>query len=240
MAFKLPRLQIRNPIVDSVGRATAYFHRFLNVDLIPLIEAQEANQDELIQDIQELQQDQAEQLELIQQALAAANIALETAGAAQEAAAGAQNTADDAGGTAVSGSAFDNDMDIPVSGTAWVQGPQVDLTGVVAGTLTIQGSGPQKQTSTMIANNVSLSGEWRVVEIDGMTETTVFTGNFVVQGASTLNPTIILANQSSGSAQSFSDARTSTGAISYRMDIRRVSGAQVSNIYGFIFARRTT
>ena len=125
-AFRLPRLKANLAIVSSRGTPLDYFLRFWNIDVAPKIEQQEANQTETIDAIQEI-------ITQIQANMVATQ-------AAQQAANEAQATADAAapGGTK---SGASTDPSVVVEQGVWAEGPRVDLTGVSAGILTIQGSG---------------------------------------------------------------------------------------------------
>jgi hypothetical protein len=157
---------------------------------------------------------------------------------AQAAANAAQTTADEAvGAGTVSDSATDPAVDVAADGL-WVAGPQVDLTSVAAGTLTLTGTGPQQDDNVLLATSPGTTfGEFRVVEIEGMTETTLFTGTF----KAVLSPSVPnagITNLSSEDVADFSAARTSTGAISYRLDVRQTTGPAILDLSLYIFARR--
>lgn len=215
--FRLPRLKANLAIVNSKGNPLDYFLRFWNIEVAPRIEQQEAGQDQLIQQIQDLQAQQAAQLDLINQALELAGIALETAG-----------------GNAGSSSSVND-----ITDAAWTEGPQVDLTGVVPGDLTVQGTGLQVVMGVTDQNFApQVGGEIRVVEIDGVTET-------VVGG-----PWVFLANKNDASSKTFtimngvpsdfSIALTTTGDLSYRLDARMNSFFAMNDVKFYIFVRRVS
>lgn len=155
--------------------------------------------------------------------------------AAQQAANNAQAAADGSG--AVSGSNTNPAVNLFADGI-WIEGPQVDFTGVIAGTLTISGTGPQQDADVSITGPSNFAGEYRVVEIDGVTETVVFAPSpFVVSNFG--EGGCVVGNESASAVQAFSAARTSTGAISYRLDARKVSGDEVNSLLLYLFARRT-
>jgi hypothetical protein len=81
---------------------------------------------------------------------------------------------DAAAGTAVSGQAAATLL--TVDSAAWVAGPLVALAGVTAPMthLTLTGSGPQSGASS----GGPMDGEYRIQEIVGASEATVFTGHF--------------------------------------------------------------
>lgn len=217
VAFRLPRLQYRLAIVDESGRPTSTFTDFINVQFAGKIEAQENSQAAVLAELQQVVSD-------MQATMQAVQIAQETANNAP-------------GGAGVSGSASSPSINIPV-GTAWQAGPQVDLTGVAAGTLTITGSGPLQDDDV----NLSASGNtigfynWRVVEIDGVIETVVFTGDFTARQTATGEIASII-NKSLTAVSSFTLARTNTGSISYRIDAQS-STIALNDLSLYIFARR--
>lgn len=227
--FRLPKLKTLDRIVDALGRPSISFVKFLNTDFAGAIERQEAKQ--LVTDERQDETDSAlaAALAALQAAFAAIQAVSAVAQAAQQAANEAQSTAD--GGTTTSGSASGS-----VAGgvSGWQQGPQVDLTAAVVGDLQITGSGPQQDGS--VSSPDTISGEWRIVEIDGMTETTVFVGSYTIYAGS---PATVL-NDSAAAVAAFSLARTNTGAISYRIDAQRTdAGPDIDITLGlYIFSRR--
>ena len=107
--------------------------------------------------------------------------------------------------------------------------------------LTINGTGPQQTDAVLIAGAPGpITGEFRVVEIVGASDTTVFTGLFNVAPASfDAGEPPVVTNRSVSDVSAFSSARTSTGSVSYRLDVRRTSGgALVSDLSLYLFARR--
>lgn len=219
MVFKIPRPVWTQAIVDKAGLATKAFSRRIE-EAFGKIETQETSQDAALVLIQQVQADQAAQLALLQATQQQAN-------AAQQTANDAQATADAAGGgTARSGSASFTDT---ISGAAWVIGPTINLTGVVAGNLTITGTAP---TSGALISGNFVAGEYRVVEMAG--GTTLFTGSM------TINDTGVTDN-SVAAVAAFTVAEITTGAVSYRIDIRR-SGGTVggeADVSMYFYARRS-
>lgn len=214
----LPRLSAQQPIAVAGGKPSSLFLRFMEATRT----AQEATD-----------ATQSENIAAIQQILAGLQAATQGTQAAQAAANVAQATADEAvGGGAVSGSA--SDPSVNLSGTAWVNGPQVDLTGVVAGNLTISGTGPVQDADVSVTGG-TFYGEFRVVRIVGASEDAVFFGNMTL--LSTTAPATVI-NTSNYDAQEFVLAEPSTGDVSYRLDARRVSGGTASNLALYIYARR--
>lgn len=224
MAFKLPRLKANLAIVSGQGKPLDYFLRFWNIDVAPVIERQESSQADSIAAIQE-----------IVSQLQANSVATQ---AAQQAANDAQATADAAtAGNTRSGAA--TNPSVFVSTGVWAEGPRVDLTGVVAGLLTISGSGPQQDGDvTMSGGKGTATFNFRIVEIIGMSETTVFTGSFT--GTNTgfgLEP-VTISNTSAGSVSTFSSSRTSTGDVSYRIDAISPGSRGLSDLLLYLFVRR--
>jgi hypothetical protein len=205
-------------IVDSQGRPTSTFTDFFNVQFAEKIEKQENAQGEVISDIQEL-------VSALQAAVQATQVAQETA-----------NNASSGGGA--SGSATNPAVDLLV-GAGWVAGPQVDLTGVVAGNLSIVGSGPIQDEDVMMVAVGKATGNynWRVVEIEGASETVVFSGTFLASQFST-GSVASITNQSTVDAANASIPRTSVGDISYRIDAE-ASTIDLSDLSLYLFVRRS-
>lgn len=221
--FKLPRLKSNLAIVNKDGKPEDYFLRLFNVDFAQRLEANENNQAMLIAQIQDIQAQQAEQLVLINQALELAGLALETA---------------DGGGPNKSGS---NTGTFALSGTASVPATTVALAGVVAGNLTIPGTGPSQivGTTAMTGGNY-VEAEYDVVEVVSGVDTVVFTGTFNVTDVTGDEPYQIfqVSHTSAAAVAAFTSARTSTGTMDYRLDVRRVSGASMTGMRFYLFVRR--
>lgn len=219
MVFKIPRPIWTQAIVDKAGLATKAFSRRIE-EALGKLETQETSQDATLVLVQQVQAQQAEQLALILSAQATASAAAQTANTALNQA--------DAGpsGTATSGSASDSQ---PISGASWVTGPVVNLTGVVAGTLTITGTGP---TGGISDDDRAFSGQYRVVELAG--GTTVFTGDMGISQYG-------VADNSASSVAAFTLSESTTGAVSYRMDVRRSGGPSGTSgtVDFYFYARRS-
>lgn len=223
--FKLPAIQQGVPIVDpATGMMTAYFSDWLNRVLVQ-VTTQINSINTVVTSLQ------AQQAQLVAQGQA-------TNTAAQQAAA-AQATAD-AGTPTGAKSGMATADPVNASGSGWVNGPQVDLTGVAAGNLTIPSSGPNQTNNTGI-NALSgilgqFTGNWRIQEIVGFVETTVFSGtynaerdrddqgieNILYNLTDTNTPVIPL---------------TSTGAVSYRLDIN-APGFDLTAVQLYLYVRR--
>lgn len=227
MALKLPILNQSIAIVDPrTGYPTPAFVRYWNVDFIGAIESS-------VNDLIDVQTDLSAAIEQIRDVL-------EIAQNAQETANNAQTDADSAGGgTARSGSASDPAVTLPVG--VWVNGPQVDLTGVAAGTLTIPGSGPlQDDDVTLVgASGDLVSFEFRIVEVILGVDEVLFTGTATAykekSGGGSMTT---IANGSSTDISAFSSARASTGDVSYRIDARCATRS-ITSLLLYVFARRS-
>lgn len=223
MPFKLPRLQARLPIVDKEGNPMPSFLRFFNIDFVGRIEQQEASQAAVLVSLQNIQSQQSAQLALINQALELAGLALETA---------------DSGGTTKSGSETSS---FALASTLFSAGPLLNLTSVLAGTLTIPGTSPQVVlgTTAMTAGTVT-NGEYRLVEVVSGVDTVLFTGTFTVTDVTTEGPVqeFEMNHVSAPDVAALSLSRSTTGAVSYRIDTRRVSGATMTGLRFYLFARR--
>ena len=164
--------------------------------------------------------------------IAAGNEATQGATAAANAAQAAADAA--AGGSARSGSASNTSLNL--TGTDWVNGPTVNLSTVSAGDLTLTGSGPQQDADVTLSANRDFSGEYRIVEIVGMTEDTVHTGTFTASPSGVEGGAFIYPDNST---MGFSQARASTGSVSYRLDVRRIDGPNLLDLGVYLYARRS-
>jgi hypothetical protein len=191
------------------------------------IEAQEASQDNVLDEL-------ASQLELINEALGIATGAAATASAAAAAANGAQGSADGGGSaTARSGSAPDSTT---ILGTSWVLGPTINLTTVSAGNLTITGTGI---VSAQLTSGSVVVGEFRVVELAG--GTTIFPGVGDANVFSVSSGGLAMEPSTVASVAAFSLAESTTGPVGYRMDVRRAGGpvGGEAEVDLYFFARRS-
>jgi len=134
-------------------------------------------------------------------------------------------------GTAKSGQATTTGLTINT--TTFVNGPLVPLTGITGAMthLTLTGSGPQSALSV----GGPMDGEYRIVEIVGITETTIFTDTFTAKTLNNGSSVLIVANPPN--TQIFT--RAATGAVSYRLDVRKTAGAgEADSLQAYLFARR--
>lgn len=203
-----PAIQFGVRIADpDTGAADSYFLDWLNRQLVTITDAINAN----AAIVTSLQAQQAALIAQTQQVIAAA-----------QAAQAAQAAADAAGGgTAKSGNAQSNVTSTNTS--TWSHGPVVSLTGVSAGHLTIATSGPNQDNTTGV-NAISgtlgdFTGNWRVVEVIGGVDTVVYNSGTYHGERDRDDQGIenILYNLSDVSAVSI--ARSTTGAMDYRLDI---------------------
>lgn len=198
MAFTLPDLSGQTPIVDpDTGIPTSYFTDWL-ARVLRQIVAEDTNQDNLIAQLQSVQ---AQILAQNAQIIAAINAI--HAGS----------------GSTTSGSA-QGDFDSLTTAT-WTHGPSVALTSVTAGHLTIFGSGPTQGNNTRInlASGIlgTFTGNWRIQEVIGLSETTVFTGTYTAQRYRDDQGIENVLYNSTDTSQ-VSIPLSTTGAITYRLD----------------------
>lgn len=221
--FRLPRLKANLALVNSKGNPLDYFLRFWNIEVAPRIEQQEADQDMILQQLQDVQDQQAQLLAAQEQQLILINEALMLAGIAIAQSGGNSGTAT---------------TEIDMTPSAWVLGPVVNLTGVVAGNITVPGSGLYSKAGTT-AFFGDTNGEVRIVEIIGGVDTII--GGPWPFTISRVDPnpagTVYVGN--AAQLNTFTDARTTTGAVSYRIDTRMLDG-DVNNIDLKLYARRST
>jgi len=196
--FKLPRIRAADTISDKAGKAANAFVRFWDT-VMKAIERQENAQTDVLDKQAQIQATQAQQLILVYQALELAGIAIDMSGAP--------------GNTGV------QSLTIDIDGSGWAPGPRVDLTGVVAGDLIIPSTGLYAGPTTTQGDQGEILGFLRLVEIVGVTET-------VVGGPWNFTSTRYDANPASNAVYianpaeipTFTVARTTTGAVSYRLD----------------------
>lgn len=192
-ALKLPRLKANLAIVDTSGNPTDFFLRLFNIDFAQRLEDFEAAQQVSIEQQAILIAQQQSQLELINQALELAGLA---------------------------GGGFSANTIADISYTGWTLGPQVDLTGVVAGDLTIAGTSLQPISTTRLgAYPDEQYGMLRVVEVVGGVDTVVYGPAPFITGRD-VDPDSIPYILNPATIGTFTDARSTTGAVSYRLDAK--------------------
>lgn len=251
--FKLPKLRTMDKVVDTLGRPSIAFVNFF-LSFSRAIETQERTQDAILQEIIEINDVQAFEIARLDAAIndiIAAQAAADAAQAdvdglvpdltaladgvqvAQATGNAAQDTADLALGLGtVSGSATDPSIDLTTDGV-WVEGPQVDLTSVLAGDLTITGSGPVQDDDVSMTGLTE--GEYRIVEDIGGVDTVLYTGLFTVVEKGSMP---VVKNVNTTDVAAFVSARSSTGAVTYRIDARKTSGSPVTSLALYVYARR--
>ena len=221
--FRLPRLKANLAIVNSKGNPLDYFLRFWNIEVAPRIEQQEESQDDILAQLQEVQDQQAQLLAAQEQQLILINEALMLAGIAI-----AQSGGNSGAATS----------EIDMTPSAWVLGPIVNLTGVVAGNVTVPGSGLYSKSATTSFFG-DTNGEIRLVEVVSGVDTII--GGPWPFSVSRVDPSptgaVYVTNASEINV--FTQARATTGAVSYRIDARMLDG-DVNNIDLKIYARRST
>lgn len=221
-AFKLPRVRAADSITDASGKASNAFVRFWDT-VMKSIERQENAQGQALAALQAVQLTQAAMLEQIQQALELAGLALETAD----------------GGTATKSASAT--AAFALSSTSFSPAVSVDLSGVSAGDLTIPGTGPSATVgTTSMTGGLMTTAEYQLVEIVSGVPTALFSGTFTINDITGDEPSQIfqVIHTSAADVAAFLQARTSTGAVTYQIRTRRVSGATMSGVKFYLFARR--
>ncbi len=223
MAFSLPAIQNSVPVVDpKTGLMSAYFSDWLTRVLAQLV-AQVNTNSNLIAQVQ------AQQATLL--------AAITQIQAVQAATAQAQATADAAGGGG--GQSGFATVTLDVGSGGWSAGPQVDLAGVIAGNLTLAGTAPVQGASTYLDTLGDWTGQWRIREIVGAVETTVFSGVFSVGGSNDPDSGTISYYLYNGTdTTSVSIPQTSVGAVSYRMDLILDNPVSALNVVANLYVRR--
>lgn len=231
----LPRLSAQQPIVNPDRKPSSPFLQFMEKTRTTQ-EATDARQDASDDALATVQETQGEEIARLNAALAQIQALLGLTQQAQQAANTAQETADDAlGAGTVSGYATNPSIDLLSGG--WVAGPQIDLTGVVAGTLTISGTGPQQDGDVAVSgSDGSMACEFRVVEVVGGVDTVLGTFTF---SADLFTGASYITNTSGSAVAAFSAPRSTTGAVSYRIDAQKLGSNIVSSLLLYIYARRT-
>lgn len=205
-------------ITDANGMATVQFTQFWQ-QAMNLIQAQITNIDSNVVNIQA--------------SLAAAAAAQATANNAQAAA--------DAGGGTPSARSGSNTVTNLFVGADWTQGPLVPLLTVSAGNLTGSAS---FNTATTATSPISATGQYRIQQVIGVSETTVFTGNWIITSAQiSFAPDpprwlVTASDQSSAALAALNLSLATTGSIDYRLDFI-LSGAAFTLKSTYLFVRRS-
>ncbi len=215
--LNLPQLQPFQPIVDpKTGGASQYFSDYIARLTLALQNAIATNAG-LITALQIQQQQVLAQQSAIQQ----------VAGGT----ATAQGTAD-TGSTARSGDALAT-VDV---GGALVVGPQVNLVGVSAGALTIVGTMVYQGPATQVSPGDNI-GNFRIVEIIAGVPAQIYAGTYQASGFYTDETGFVSYLYMISDPSTFSSARVSTGAVSYRMDLN-LPGGSATDVQAYLSVRR--
>lgn len=220
--FNFPPLIPQVPIVDlRTGAATPFFQdqwNDLGKRLVSAINALNAS----VRTLQVAQQatiSSQQQTVTVAQSSAAAQASADTGGPAQSA-------------------DFISVVDV-LGGTGWVAGPQVNLAGVVAGNLSIANSGPVQASGTIISGPPGdYTCSWRIQEIAGGPEVTVFTGSFTatISRDDVGNVAFVFNNSSAETTAPI--ARATVGAVDYRIDFNSPT-VSINGMEAYIYARRS-
>lgn len=142
----------------------------------------------------------------------------------------AQQQANQTAGSTTQSATGTSIINVPGSG-AWTHGPTVALTGVVAGHLTLGATGPSQANSSVVTDG-TFTGTWQVVEIIGGVETQVANGNWsAARYTFETEHTTVITNLTD--ATTLNIARTTAGAVSYRLDLALI-GAEADHVRAFL------
>lgn len=222
--FALPPLIPQGPLVDpKTGAPTEFFMNYMNTFNSKLTNAVQALNNAVDGLLAAQAQSVAQQTQVVTQA---------------QSVAAAQGQADAAAGSpAQSGDAL-SVINVP-GGGSWAAGPQVNLAGVVAGSLSVINSGPSQITNTAVQTPGSYTGNWRIQEIVGAVETTVYTGTFTAENwledLQTITNVSFLYNDADTSAAI--PGQVSVGAVSYRLDLSSPD-VDLSTVQAYLYVRR--
>lgn len=173
---------------------------------------------------------------LIQAQQAQLNAVVQQLQATQTLAANAQQTAD--AGVSTGAKSGQDVQIVTLSSTSFTTVATVALTGVAAGNLTIQGSGANQLDSTTLSISGIFTGNWQIVENPGAT--VVYSGSYTAQGFydSELGATVVnLWNNVDTSTVSI--ARTTTGSITYLLQMTAPAGVTVGAVQAYLYVRRS-
>lgn len=223
--FALPALIPQVPLINvKTGVPTQFFMDYMNTLNSKLTNAVQALNNAVDGLLAAQAQSVAQQAQVITQAQSVA-----TAQGQADAAAGSPAQSGDAMGV----------ISVP-AGAGWTAGPQVDLLGVIAGSLSVINSGPSQISATAVGMAGSFSGSWRIQEIVGAVETTVYTGTFTAENwledLMTITNVSFLYNDADTSAAI--PGQVSVGAVSYRLDMSSPD-VDVTNVQAYIYVRRS-
>lgn len=198
-AFKLPRLQARNPIVDGRGQPSAAFVRYWNIDVLGSLESQVNSIIDIQNEIVAVQAELAAQLAQILAAQAAADAAQATADAALE-------LATDANGARY----------VPLSGPVPSEVEADDITAEIMLVASADLLG------VTIDADAALTASATLQEYDGVTWLDVASSTFNVNSNGT-SPSPGVWDAASASFV-VSGYGTYTGTVQYRVSIAKTGG----------------
>ena len=122
-------------------------------------------------------------------------------------------------------------------GTVWIDGPRVDLTSVIAGSLSFTVNFLGANPSGLATSD---TGHYRIQQIVGASETTVFTGRVIVTPAiiGVQGWLLVISDLSTADWSGVNFPESSTGAVSYRLDFK-LDTITYELATATLFARRT-
>lgn len=218
--LKLPRLQQNYAIVNERGEPTTFFVRLLNSEAFEALE-------KAVVSLEEVVVAQAATILSLSEVVAALQ-------ASSQVAQQAQQTANDT----LSGNTGSNTGVVTADGS-WQEAAAVSLTGVSAGTLTIFGTGPIQSPEVRKLSPGVANGDFRVVEVFGGVDEVLLTGTYSAASSGEPDVPPLVSNPSSQAVAALSSARTSTGTVGYRVDVRQNSGTLITDLSVYLFARRS-
>lgn len=199
--MSLPKLSAQQPIVTTGGKPSSPFLQFMEAAR-KAQEATDAQQGEAIDALEAINGQLQTAVAQIEAALALAGLALEVADGM-------------GGGTARTGNVIDT---LAGATTTYQTVVQVDLLTVSAGDLSLAGSFYNVSFASLPIG-VPYYLEFRIIEVDnGVDNGTVYSGSATVTQTSAIDVTLV--DTSAVSLGAFTDTRTTTGSISYRVEMR--------------------
>jgi len=219
--LNIPGLNSSLPITADGKAASLTFITWFNSIISALASATNANTNAIAL----LQAQQAQITALVQQLQATQTLA-----------ANAQKTAD--AGAPTGAKSGQDVQTVTVSSTSFTTVATVALTGVTAGNLTIQGSGPNQLDATSVSVTGTFTGSWQIVE--NPSAAVVYSGTYTAERYydSEFGTLItILWNNNDTSLTSI--ARTTTGAITYLLQMTAPSGVTIAGVQAYLYCRRS-
>lgn len=219
--LSIPGLNGSTPITEKGDKPSQLFISWFNGVLASITGATNANTNAIA---------------LIQAQQAQVNAIIQQLQATQTLAATAQQTADAGGGT---GAKSGQDVQtVTLTSTSFTTVATVALTGVAAGNLTIQGSGPNQLDATTLSISGTFTGNWQIVENPG--SVVVYSGSYTAQRYydSELGATVVIL-WNNVDTSTVSIARTTTGAITYLLQMTAPAGVTVGAVQAYLYVRRS-